>query len=216
MNIIASLFDFVMHIDKHLTVIIGQYGLWVYVLLFLIVFCETGLVVTPFLPGDSMIFAAGTFAGIGDLNIAVLFISLWIAAVSGNVVNYSIGRKIGPKINEMENPRFIKKEYLRKTHAFYDKYGGLTIIITRFMPIIRTFAPFVAGLGDMKYSKFFLFNLVGGTLWVSLFSFGGYFIGNNTFVKAHFTEVIYGILIVSLLPAFIGAIKAKFGTKKTA
>ncbi|MDT8718750.1 DedA family protein [Clostridium sp. 19966] len=217
MNVISYLFDFVMHIDKHLSLLIGQYGVLVYVMLFLIVFCETGLVVTPFLPGDSMIFAAGTFAGIGDLHIAILFFSLWAAAILGNIVNYSIGRKIGPKITGKENPKFIKKEYLDKTHAFYDRYGGLTIIITRFMPIIRTFAPFVAGLGEMKYSKFFLFNLIGGTLWVSLFAFGGYFIGNNAFVKAHFTEVIYAILIISLLPAFIGALKAKFGkTKKAA
>lgn len=214
MGVLGYLVDFVLHIDKHLGIILQDYGIWTYVILFLIIFCETGLVVTPFLPGDSLIFAAGAFAGIKSLNIVTLYFTLCAAAVLGNMVNYFIGRFIGPKIAGKEDIRFIKKEYLDKTHGFYEKHGGKTLIITRFMPIIRTFSPFVAGLGQMKYSKFTAYNLAGGISWVTLFAFAGYFFGNFPPVKENFTFVIYAIVIISLLPAVVGAVKTKLSTAK--
>lgn len=200
MDIIIYLIDFFIHLDKYLPIIIQNFGIWAYVIVFLVVFCETGLVVTPVLPGDSLLFALGAIAAQGALNIEVLFILLCLAAIAGDTVNYAIGHYIGPKVFNYEDGRFFKKEYLFKTHQFYEKHGGKTIVIARFMPIIRTFAPFVAGAGAMSYSKFILFNISGGIAWVCLFLLGGYFFGNIPSVKNNFTIVIIAIVIISVLP----------------
>jgi membrane-associated protein len=201
MDVILQIFDFVMHIDVHLDTIIHNYGAWTYGILFLIVFCETGLVVTPILPGDSLLFAAGAFAARGSLNVAFLFLLLFVAAVLGDTVNYGIGRYLAPRAER--GFRFVKKEYLDRTHAFYEKHGGKTIVIARFMPIIRTFAPFVAGAGAMAYGKFIVYNLMGGLAWIALFTFGGYFFGNIPAVEKNFTLVILAIIFVSVLPGII-------------
>ena len=182
MEIISQLVDFVLHLDVHLNEIIQNFGIWTYLILFLIIFLETGVVITPFLPGDSLLFAAGSFAALGSLNVWVLFITLTFAAILGDTINYWIGHFIGPKAFG-GNIRFLKKEYLDRTHDFYEKHGGKTIILARFIPIIRTFAPFVAGIGAMNYSRFIVYNVVGAILWVALFTFGGYFFGNLPFVK---------------------------------
>jgi len=212
MELIKFLIDFVLHIDRHLHEIIVNYNTWTYLILFLIVFCETGLVVTPFLPGDSLLFAAGTFAAIGALNIAALLIVLFCAALLGDNNNYFIGRFIGNKVYE-KNYRFIKREYLEKTHAFYERHGGKTVIFARFMPILRTFAPFVAGVGTMKYPRFLIFSILGNLLWVNIFCWAGYFFANNDFVKKNFSMVIIGIIMVSLLPPIITVIREKLKSK---
>jgi membrane-associated protein len=198
--------EFFMHIDKYLGGAIQQYGIAIYIILFLIIFCETGLVITPILPGDSLLFAAGTFAAIGSLNIYLLFALLFFAAVLGDNVNYWIGHYVGPKVFKQKN-RFFKKEYLDRTKAFYAKYGVKAIIIGRFIPIIRTFSPFVAGVGRMKYSKFLPFDIFGGLLWVGLFVFGGYFFGNISIVKENFSLVILGIIFLSILPGIVAYFK---------
>ncbi|HOW56661.1 MAG TPA: DedA family protein [Smithellaceae bacterium] len=203
MDIILNFFDFFIHLDKYLPVIIERFGIWIYVIVFLVVFCETGLVVTPILPGDSLLFALGAFAALGALNIDLLLLLLCLAAIGGDTVNYSIGHFIGPKVFHYEDSRFFKKHYLIKTHEFYEKHGGKTIIIARFMPIIRTFAPFVAGIGAMSYSKFILYNIVGGVAWVCIFLLGGYWFGNVPAVKNNFTVVIVAIVIISVLPGVI-------------
>ena len=202
MEIITSLIDLFLHLDKHLSVIIGDYGTWTYLILFAIIFMETGLVVTPFLPGDSLLFAAGTFAALGALNPIILFFLLTTAAIIGDSVNYWIGNKIGPRAFSGDI-RFLKKEYLDRTHDFYEKHGGKTIVLARFVPIIRTFAPFVAGVGSMTYSYFLSYNVIGGIIWVGLFTFGGYFFGNIPFVKENFTLVILAIIFLSVLPPII-------------
>lgn len=202
MEFIGYLIDLIIHLDEHLSVIIQTYGTWTYLLLFLIIFLETGLVVTPFLPGDSLIFAAGSFAALGSLDAALLFALLGFAAILGDTVNYWIGHAIGPRAFT-GNIRFLKKEYLDRTHEFYERHGGKTIILARFIPIIRTFAPFVAGVGAMTYSRFIAFNVFGGLLWVALFVFGGYFFGNLTVVKDNFTLVILAIILISVLPGVI-------------
>jgi len=212
MELIKFLIDFVLHIDRHLHEIIVNYNTWTYLILFLIVFCETGLVVTPFLPGDSLLFAAGTFAAIGALNIAALLIVLFCAALLGDNNNYFIGRFIGNKVYE-KNYRFIKREYLEKTHAFYERHGGKTVIFARFMPILRTFAPFVAGVGTMKYPRFLIFSILGNLLWLNIFCWAGYFFANNDFVKKNFSMVIIGIIMVSLLPPIITVIREKLKSK---
>jgi membrane-associated protein len=193
----------------HLSAIIQAYGTWTYLILFLIIFCETGLVVTPLLPGDSLLFAAGTFAAKGDLGVMWLFILLSIAAVLGDTANYWIGDYIGPRVFHKENVRFLNKEYLDRTHRFYEKYGGKTIIIARFVPIIRTFAPFVAGIGSMTYLRFISYNVIGGVAWIAACIFAGYFFGNIPIVKQHFTIVISAIIVISILPGVIEFIRQR-------
>ena len=203
MDLLHQALDLFLHLDTHLQDVIQTYGTWTYLLLFVIVFCETGLVVTPVLPGDSLLFAAGTFAGIGSLSISRLWVLLIVAAVLGDAVNYAIGHYMGPKVFTEQGHRFLKREYLDRTHAFYEKYGGKTIIIARFVPIVRTFAPFVAGVGSMTYARFALFNVIGAILWVTVCLAAGYIFGNVPFVREHFTLVVLGIIFVSILPGII-------------
>ena len=209
MDLIYSFFDLFLNLDKHLFSFVNDYRNWTYLILFCIIFCETGLVVTPFLPGDSLLFAAGAIAALGILNIWLLVGLLIIAAFLGDSLNYSIGKFLGKKVFE-RNYRFIKKEYLYKAHAFYEKHGGETIIIARFVPIIRTFAPFVAGVGEMNYAKFLLYNILGGVLWVFTCSFGGYFFGNIPIVKNNFSIVVLVIIFISLLPMLIEYLRYKW------
>jgi membrane-associated protein len=194
--------DLFIHLDVHLKQILDTCGYWTYVILFAVIFCETGLVVTPFLPGDSLIFAAGAFAALGSLNPYVLFILLSAAAIAGDTVNYWAGHYIGPKAFS-GNIRFLKKEHLERTHRFYERYGGKTIVIARFIPIIRTFAPFVAGIGAMNYTKFIIYNIAGGVAWVGMFVFLGYWFGNLDWVKTRFHWVILAIIIISVMPMVI-------------
>jgi membrane-associated protein len=214
LQLVKFLFEFIMHIDVHLSEMIQSYGVWTYLIIFLIIFCETGLVVTPFLPGDSLLFAAGTFAARGDFSIMWLCILLSIAAVLGDTVNYWIGSFVGPKIFHKEHVRFLNKEYLDRTHQFYEKYGGKTIIIARFVPIIRTFAPFVAGIGSMTYWHFISYNVIGGIAWIASFIFAGYFFGNISMVKNNFTMVIFAIIIISILPGVIEFVRQHRMNKK--
>lgn len=203
METIKDLIDLFLHLDKHLNEIILQYGALTYLILFLIIFAETGLVVTPFLPGDSLLFAAGTFAATGSLDPFILFLLLCGAAIIGDSVNYAFGKYVGPKIFEKNKIKFLKKEHLDRTHAFYEKHGGKTIIIARFIPIIRTFAPFVAGIGSMTYGKFIAYNVIGGIIWVGIFVFGGYFFGNLPFVRNNFSIVIVAIIVISVIPGVV-------------
>jgi membrane-associated protein len=200
---ITSLIDLFLHLDQHLNVIIREYGLWTYFILFGIIFCETGLVVTPILPGDSLLFAAGAFAALGALDPLWLLALLTFAAVTGDTVNYWIGKWVGPRVFQQEKIRFFKKEYLIRTHEFYERHGGKTIIIARFIPIIRTFAPFVAGIGEMTYGRFISYNIIGGIAWITLFILGGYYFGNLPMVKKNFTWVIMAIIFISILPGII-------------
>lgn len=209
MEFLKTLVDFILHIDKHLEQITSEYGTLTYIILFAIVFAETGLVVTPFLPGDSLLFAIGAICSIGSLNLGTIIFLLIIAAILGDTVNYSVGAFFKERILRGEKIRFIKEEHIQKTNEFYDKYGGKTIIIARFIPIIRTFAPFVAGIGNMDYKKFILFNVVGGVVWVIGFTLLGYFFGNLPVIKRNFTLVIFGIIILSILPAFIEYFRSK-------
>lgn len=213
MDIIYYLFEIFLHLDKHLAEITAQYGIWTYLILFLIIFAETGFVVTPFLPGDSLLFAAGAIASLGSLDVFLLFFLLTVAAIGGDTVNYWIGKKLGHKLFSSKSSRFIKKEHFDKTHKFYEKYGGKTIIIARFAPIIRTFAPFVAGIGEMTYWKFLTYNVIGGILWIAIFVFGGYFFGNLPFVKNNFSVIVVAIILISLLPMVIEFIKHRRETK---
>jgi membrane-associated protein len=207
-ELIQQFIDFILHFDEYLAGIIARYGLWTFAFLFLIIFMETGLVVTPFLPGDSLIFAAGTFAARGVLNPIALFVLLSIAAVLGDTVNYWIGHKVGAKAYTGE-VRWIKKEYMERTHAFFEKHGGKTIFLARFVPIVRTFAPFVAGASQMHYGFFLRWNVIGGIFWVAIFTFLGYFFGNIPFVQEHFEWVIVGIILISIVPAVIEGVKAR-------
>lgn len=209
MEIFTYLFDLFLHLDKHLANIISQYGTWTYAILFFVVFMETGFVVTPFLPGDSLLFAAGTFASpvMGEaLNIYLMVGLLIVAAILGDTINYWIGHYFGERAY---SSRWVKKEYVERTHAFFEKHGGKTIFLARFVPIIRTFAPFVAGVGKMSYGYFFRFNIIGAFVWVPLFSFAGYFFGTIPFVQKNFEFVIIAIILVSLIPVFYEAWKAR-------
>ncbi len=201
MEWIKELVSFVLHIDHHLDMLIQNYGSWTHALLFLIVFCETGLVITPFLPGDSLLFAVGAFAARGSLDLGLCIVLLIVAAILGDTVNYAIGKKVGPKIFQRDDVRFLKREHLMRAHQFYEKYGGKAIILARFVPIVRTFAPFVAGIGTMTYTKFVAYNVVGGVVWVLIFVLGGYWFGNMEVVRKNFTLVILAIIVLSILPA---------------
>jgi len=215
MEVIKWLIDFVLHMDVHLNEIISNYGAWTYGILSGVIFMETGFVVTPFLPGDSLLFAAGTFAALGSLNPFLLFGLLATAAILGDTVNYHIGQYIGERAFSGEI-KFLKQEYLEKTQDFYDKHGGKAIILARFVPIIRTFAPFVAGVGTMKYRKFISYNVIGGIVWVALFIFLGYFFGNIAFVKKHFELVIFAIIAISFIPPIYEFLKARKELKEEA
>jgi len=207
MTVISFLIDFILHMDRYLGQIVIDTGLWTYAILFVVIFIETGLVVTPFLPGDSILFAAGALiAAQGVLDIKVLYLLMVLAAVLGDTANYWIGHTLGPRVFH-EKSRFFKKEYLDRTHTFYEKHGNMTIFLARFIPIIRTFAPFVAGIGEMKYGHFISYNVVGGIIWPALFLFGGYFFGNIAFIKNHFSLVVIAIVLISLLPAVIEVLR---------
>lgn len=213
MEILSNLIGFVIHIDKYLSAVIQNCGAWSYLLLFVIVFAETGLVVTPFLPGDSLLFAAGAFAAIGSFNIYWLCATLALAAIIGDSVNYAVGKMLGESIFN-NNSRIFRKEYIDKTHKFYEKYGGKTIVIARFVPIVRTFAPFVAGVGKMSYGYFFAYNVAGALLWVCLFVLGGFFFGNMPIVKENFTMVIFIIIVLSILPPVIEYLRHKAASRR--
>ncbi len=213
MEIINFLIDFVLHLDEQLAAIIAQYGTWTYGLLFFVIFIETGFVVTPFLPGDSLLFAAGSFASKEVLNPWMLFGLLSFAAVLGDTVNYWIGKSVGERAFS-GNIRWLKKEHLDRTHEFYEKHGGKTIILARFIPIIRTFAPFVAGVGSMTYGRFITYNVVGGLAWVAIFTFMGYFFGNLPFVQKNFEIVIFAIIFISFIPPVLEFFKARKESQK--
>jgi membrane-associated protein len=215
MGLVSQLIDFVLHIDTHLDLIIQDYGLITYVLLFVIIFCETGLVVTPFLPGDSLLFAVGAFAARGSLSLPVAVAVLAAAAVLGDTANYWIGAVVGPKVFHRENVRFLNRKHLERTHQFYERYGGKTIVIARFVPIVRTFAPFVAGIGKMTYGHFLSFNVIGGAAWVLGFVMAGFWFGNIPVVKRNFTFVIFAIIIVSVLPAVIEFLRQRARARAT-
>ncbi len=213
MEWITQLIDFVLHINVHLAELMQDYGPWIYLILFLIVFCETGLVVTPILPGDSLLFAAGALAATGGMNLWILCAVLIVAAILGDTANYWIGKKSG-NILQRKFPRIVKPEYLVRTNAFFERYGGKTIIFARFVPIVRTFAPFVAGAGAMSYGRFMMFNVVGALLWVLLLVPAGYLFANVEFVKKNFSAVILGIIVVSILPGVIEVMRERNRLKK--
>jgi membrane-associated protein len=210
----ADFIDFFLHAERHLVWFIQNHGVWIYALLFAIIFCETGLVVTPFLPGDSLLFAVGALAAQGLISWQIILPLLLVAAIVGDSVNYAIGKWVGPKVFHYESSRFFKKEYLMKAHAFYEKYGGRAIILARFVPIVRTFAPFVAGIGSMNYGKFFLYNVTGAIIWVGLFLWAGYFFGALPFVQKNMKVVILGIIVVSVLPIVWEIVAAKLEQRR--
>jgi len=208
MSFLMVFVDYVLHLDKHLALLTAEYGVWTYAILFLVVFAETGLVVTPFLPGDSMLFAAGAVCALGSMDVGVLMALLAVAAILGDSANYAIGSTLGHRILS-KGSRWIKQEHIDRTHAFYEKHGGKTIIFARFIPIVRTFAPFVAGIGSMQYRSFAIYNIVGGIVWVVSFTLMGYFFGGLPFVKQNFTFVVVAIVVISILPAVYEALKAR-------
>jgi membrane-associated protein len=214
MEFLAYFIDIFIHLDTHLSALIAQFGPYIYVILFLVIFCETGLVVTPFLPGDSLLFVVGAFAAKGDFELPLIFGVLCVAAITGNMVNYQVGRYIGPKVFQGET-RFLKKEYLDRTHEFYEKHGAKTIVIARFLPIIRTFAPFVAGIGRMGYKRFAIYNIVGCVAWLGAFILGGYFFGNVPVVKQNLTIVILAIVVISFVPSVIEFLRQRRNLKKS-
>jgi membrane-associated protein len=209
MDTLIQLFDFVLHVDRYLQVFVENYGMWVYALLFLIIFVETGLVVMPFLPGDSLLFVVGTLSGTGLLNLPLVIALLVVAAISGDQVNYRIGRYFGPKVFQWENSRFFNRAAFDKAHNFYETYGGITIVLARFMPFIRTFVPFVAGVAAMTPARFLAFNVAGGFIWVCGLTCAGYFFGETTFVKAHLSQIIWAMIFVPGLFALWGAWRAR-------
>ena len=217
MEFITKAIDLFLHLDKHLGELIQQYGVWTYAILTLVVFCETGLVVTPFLPGDSLLFAAGALAALpaSPLRVEMLFLLLAGAAIAGDTVNYWIGHKVGPRAFE-GRIKFLNKRHLERTHEFYERYGGKTIIIARFVPIVRTFAPFVAGIGSMSYGRFIVYNVVGGIAWVAICLFGGFFFGNLPFVKENFSVVILAIIFISILPGVYEFVRHKAAQRRRA
>jgi membrane-associated protein len=210
MDLIHAAVDLFLHLDRHLAEVIATYGVWTYLILFAVVFLETGVVATPFLPGDSLLFAAGTFAALGSIDLGLVILLLTVAAILGDTVNYWIGRKVGPRVFR-ENVRFLNRRHLERTHAFYEKHGGKTIVIARFLPIIRTFAPFVAGIGTMSYRRFLLYNVVGGAVWVVGFVLLGYFFGNLPVVRENFSLVILAIIVLSVMPVVIELMRHRRG-----
>jgi membrane-associated protein len=215
MEFVQDLIDFILHIDRHLLGLCNAYGPWIYAILFVIVFCETGLVVTPFLPGDSLLFAVGSLAAIGALDLTISIILLIGAAVLGDTVNYWIGNYVGPRVFHEEHGRLLNKEYLLRTHRFYEKHGGKTIVIARFLPIIRTFAPFVAGIGSMTYRRFIVYNVLGGTLWVLVFAPAGYFFGSVPVVKENFSLVIIALVLIPGIPSVIEFVRIQLKRRRT-
>ena len=209
MDLLASFFDLILHLDRHLLELAQNYGVWVYAVLFLIVFLETGVVVTPFLPGDSLLFVAGTIAAAGELDIHGLVLLLIAAAIAGDSLNYAIGRYLGPRVFRFDDSRFFKRAYVDRTHAFFERHGGKAIILARFVPIIRTYAPFVAGIGAMCYRRFLMFNVTGAVLWVGLLAYAGFFFGNLPLVRNNLTAVILGIIVLSITPGIIELWRAK-------
>ncbi len=209
MDLLLSLWDLIVHLDKHLAVLVQNYGPWIYAILFAIIFCETGLVVAPFLPGDSLLFIAGALAASGGMDVHILVVVLIVAAVLGDAVNYQIGAWLGPKIFKDDNARYLKKAHLESAHAFYEKWGGAAIILARFTPFLRTYVPFVAGMSRMSYRKFALYNITGGAIWVASLTYLGYFFGNIAWVKANQGFMVIGIVIVSLIPVLIGVLKSR-------
>lgn len=216
-DLIKKLIDFILHIDRHMAEIIAQYGLWTYGILFVIIFCETGLVVTPFLPGDSLLFAAGAFCSKPEtgLNVHVMALLLWFAAVVGDTLNYWIGARIGPAVFKRDDSVWLRKKHLERAHAFFEKYGGRAIILARFVPIVRTFVPFVAGIGKMSYGHFLSFNVIGGFLWIFFFVYTGYFFGAHPFIQKHFKIVILAIILISVIPVLIEFYRAWREGKKS-
>ena len=212
-TVVASAIDFILHIDQHLLALSAQYGIWIYAILFTIVFCETGLIVTPFLPGDSLLFAAGGIAALGSMDIHLMVMLLFAAAILGDALNFTVGKYFGGRLFANPDSKIFRREYLDKTHRFYEKHGGKTIIIARFVPIVRTFAPFVAGMGKMHYAKFIRYNIIGGFLWVILFSYAGYFFANFPIVKNNLGLVMGGIIIISILPGAVEIARAKLAVK---
>lgn len=211
---LGLIIDIILHLDKYIDLLIKSMGIWSYAIIFLVIFCETGFVVTPFLPGDSLLFAIGTFAALGSFEISLIIMLLTIAAIAGDTVNYWIGNYIGPKVFHSGQSRFLNKKHIDRTHKFYEKHGGKTIIIARFIPIIRTFAPFVAGIGKMDYRKFLAYNVIGGILWVFLLTLAGYFFGNIPVVRQNFSIVIIVIIIISIMPGIIEFVRQKRQTFK--
>jgi membrane-associated protein len=209
MDLLLSFWDFFLHLDKHLAMLVQNYGPWIYAILFAIIFCETGLVIAPFLPGDSLLFIAGALAAGGGMDVHILVVLLIIAAVLGDAVNYQIGAWLGPRIFKNDDARFLKKAHLEKAHEFYEKWGGAAIILARFTPFLRTYVPFVAGMSRMSYGKFALYNVTGGIAWVASLTYLGYFFGNIPWVKANQGFMVIGIVIVSLIPVLIGVIKSR-------
>lgn len=209
MELILSFLDILLHLDKHLALLVENYGVWIYLILFCIIFAETGFVVTPFLPGDSLLFVAGALAAVGGMDIVWLNVLLLLAAVLGNTVNYVIGRYLGPRVFQWENSRFFNRSALEKTHAFYERHGGKTLILSRFLPIFRTFAPFVAGIGAMNFVRFTLFNIVGALAWIVSLTLAGYWLGNLPWFKQNLTLVILAIVVLSLLPVLYGVVKSR-------
>jgi membrane-associated protein len=206
---LAALVDLIVHLDDHLLWLAQTYGAWIYAVLFLIVFCETGLVVTPFLPGDSLLFVAGTIAGAGEMNVHLMAGLLVLAAVLGDSLNYAIGQYLGPRVFRYEDSWFFRKAYLERTHAFFERHGGKTIVIARFVPIVRTYAPFVAGIGRMRYARFLLFNVTGALLWVVLLTYAGYLFGNVPVIKDNLTLVIVFIILLSISPGIIEVLRQR-------
>ncbi len=207
MELIAPLIDVLLHLDRHLSDVIQQYGVWTYLILFLIVFCETGLVVTPFLPGDSLLFAVGTFAALGALDVSLVIVLLSVAAVLGDTVNYAIGYRVGPRVFRQEGVQFLNRKHLERTHDFYERYGAKTIVIARFVPIVRTFAPFVAGIGRMRYARFLSYNVAGGVGWIVILVLAGYLFGNIPVVRRNFSLVVFAIIILSILPGILEVLR---------
>ncbi len=208
MDLLLSLWDFIVHLDVHLATMVQNHGAWVYAILFAIIFCETGLVFMPFLPGDSLLFVAGALAATGGMDVHIIVGVLIAGAVIGDAVNYQIGSWLGAKLFKSNDARFLKKSHLEKAHAFYEKWGGVAIILARFTPFLRTYVPFVAGMSRMTYAKFALYNITGGVLWVASLTYLGYFFGNIPWVKANQGFMVIGIVIVSLIPVAIGVLKA--------